>query len=98
MLGCMSRPEPLPPSAPRRALLRANLLRDGLLHNERGATAVEFALVALPFSLLLFMIMELALVFLVSTGIESAAERAARTIRTGEFQGTGAVTRDAFKT
>lgn len=65
---------------------------------ERGATAVEFALIALPFSACMFMIFEVALVFLVSSGLESAAERAARQIRTGEFQTHGAVTKDDFKT
>jgi Flp pilus assembly protein TadG len=57
----------------------------------RGAVAVEFAFVIFPFLLLLFGIIELALVFTVSTTLESATETAARRIRTGEFQ-TGAQT------
>jgi Flp pilus assembly protein TadG len=55
----------------------------------RGAVAVEFAFVAFPFILLLFGILELALVFIVTTTLESATESAARKVRTGEFQ-TGA--------
>lgn len=51
-----------------------------------GATAVEFALIAFPFFLLLFAIIEVALVFMVSTSLENSLARSARTIRTGELQ------------
>ena len=64
---------------------------------ERGATAVEFALVALPFLILLFGIVELAMVFIVSTTLEGATESASRRIRTGEFQTGGATTKQDFK-
>ncbi|WP_374575443.1 TadE/TadG family type IV pilus assembly protein [Phenylobacterium sp.] len=63
----------------------------------RGATAVEFALVALPFVMLLFGIMELAAVFLASATLDLATDRAARLIRTGEFQTSGATSKSAFK-
>jgi Flp pilus assembly protein TadG len=63
----------------------------------RGATAVEFALIAPVLVGLMFVMLETALVFLTSTGLENAAERAARQIRTGEFQSSGAVTKDDFK-
>jgi len=64
---------------------------------ERGATAVEFALVAIPFLMLVFAIIELGLVFLVSLTLESAVIDAGRTIRTGQVQTTGG-TADTFKT
>jgi Flp pilus assembly protein TadG len=64
----------------------------------RGAVAVEFAFVAFPFFLLLFGILELAMVFIVSTTLEAATEDAARRIRTGEFQTGGAVSKEDFKT
>lgn len=64
---------------------------------KRGAVAVEFAFVAFPFLLLLFGIVELALVFVVSTTIEGATESAARRIRTGEFQTSGATSKDNFR-
>lgn len=51
-----------------------------------GATAVEFALIAFPFFLLLFAIMEIAFVFLVATSLETSMSRSGRTIRTGELQ------------
>jgi Flp pilus assembly protein TadG len=58
--------------------------------------AVEFAMVVGPFLFMMFAIIELALVFLVSTTLEAASERASRQIRTGEVQtaGQGA---EAFK-
>ena len=46
-----------------------------------GAAAVEFALISVPFFLLLFGIIELALVFLLSTTLDNAAVEASRTIR-----------------
>ena len=61
-----------------------------------GATAVEFALVILPFLGLVFATLELGMMFLVSTTLESSAQEAARTIRTGQFQ-SGAGTAAAYK-
>jgi len=65
---------------------------------ERGAAAVEFSLVMLPFLTLVFGIVELALVLLVCTSLESATASAARSIRTGEFQQSGSNTKTDFKT
>jgi len=58
-------------------------LRRFLRHNE-GATAVEFALVALPFLALLFAIIETAMVFYAGQALETAAANAARLILTGQ--------------
>ena len=55
----------------------------------RGATAVEFALVAVPFLALVFAIFDLGMMFLVSTTMESSAQDQARTLRTGQFQTSG---------
>ena len=55
----------------------------------RGATAVEFAIVAGPLFLLLFAIIEVAIVFFVSVTLENAVAEAARDIRTGEVQNGG---------
>jgi Flp pilus assembly protein TadG len=62
----------------------------------RGATAVEFAFVALPFLTLLFAVLELGMVFLVSTTLQNAADAAGRKIRTGELQSSGG-NRASFK-
>ncbi|MDR7230472.1 Flp pilus assembly protein TadG [Caulobacter sp. BE264] len=87
--------------APRSLLARARLRlarsAGRFARADEGATAVEFALVAIPFLMLLFAIIELGLVFLVSITLENAVIDAGRTIRTGQVQtaGTGAT---AFKT
>jgi Flp pilus assembly protein TadG len=64
---------------------------------QRGVTAVEFGLVALPMLVLTFGALELALVFLVSTTLDSATETASRQIRTGNFQVSAANTKTDFK-
>jgi Flp pilus assembly protein TadG len=55
----------------------------------QGAAAVEFAMVGVPFLALVFGLFELGMMFLVSTTLESSAQVAARTLRTGQFQGAG---------
>jgi len=63
--------------------------------DEDGATAVEFAFVALPFFALLFGIMELAIVFFVNSALVHATSEAGRHIRVGNFQACGGA--DQFK-
>jgi Flp pilus assembly protein TadG len=67
------------------------------IRSERGATAVEFAIVSVPLIALVLGIMELALVTLVVTTLEGATESAGRMIRTGEFQTSAANSRTDFK-
>lgn len=64
---------------------------------EGGATAVEFGLVAFPFFLLVWAIIELGMVFFVDVTLDNAVGKAARQIRTGEFQSAGG-TAESFKT
>ena len=75
--------------------------RSGFLSRFRrareGAAAVEFAIVATPFLALMFGILDLGLVFLVSTTLENAVEEASRKIRTGELQTSGG-TASTFET
>ncbi len=59
--------------------------------SQAGATAVEFAMVAGPFFFLLFGLLEICLVFIISTVMEQAADDAARAIRTGAYTGTDGV-------
>ncbi|WP_019959991.1 TadE/TadG family type IV pilus assembly protein [Woodsholea maritima] len=59
---------------------------EGFKHAQSGAAAVEFALIALPFFVLLFAILETALMFATSSIVENATQIAARTIRTGQVQ------------
>ena len=82
-----------------RALVRrpARFVR-AFIEARSGAAAVEMALVATPFFMLLFGIIELSLIFLVSSSLENATAQAARTIRTGSFQNGASPTAAAFKT
>lgn len=59
-----------------------------LRRNESGATAVEFAILGLPFAALLFGIIEISVVFIITTNTEHALSEVSRDIRTGEFQGS----------
>jgi Flp pilus assembly protein TadG len=84
---------------------RANQVRSskrllGVFHrfrnDQKGATAVEFALVSVPFLGLLFAIFETAFVFFATEGLEAATAVASRTIMTG---GASSYTQaDTFKT
>ena len=51
----------------------------------KGATAVEFALVALPFFALLLGIFEVALILTVSALLETAVSNSGRLVRTGQI-------------
>src|SRR6185437_14575350 len=64
----------------------------------RGAAAVEFALVSIPFLALTFGIIEIGLIYFVSTTLENATIQAARQIRTGQLQLAGGSSAGAFKT
>jgi Flp pilus assembly protein TadG len=64
--------------------------------DQKGATVVEFALIAFPFLSLLFAILETAMIFLVGQALETATGDSARLIRTGQAQQEG-FDREAFK-
>lgn len=74
--------------------LRATLVRLG--KNEKASTIVEFALVAAPFIVLLVGLLEVCLIFIVTTTLEHGAAEAARRVRTGELQSSGA-SAESFK-
>jgi Flp pilus assembly protein TadG len=57
--------------------------------DERGATMIEFALVMVPFFILLFGIFEVGLVFWGGLELENATDDAARMVRTGQAQAGG---------
>jgi Flp pilus assembly protein TadG len=54
--------------------------------DQKGATAVEFGMIALPFLGLMFAIIETALVFFASQTLETAVADSARLIMTGQAQ------------
>ena len=77
---------------PLRAMIRTVSKR--FIRARDGAAAVEFALIATPFFLLIFATLEVALYFLGSTVIENGVNEAARAIRTGQLQQSGQTVED----
>jgi Flp pilus assembly protein TadG len=67
-----------------------------LLRQEEGMAAVEFSFVAAPFLLLLFAILETAIVFFAGQALETAVADSARLIMTGQAQ-TAGLTQSTFK-
>ncbi len=65
--------------------------------NADGSTAMEFAILAIPFSGLLFAILETAIVFFISSTMTNAVSNASRQIRTGQFQAVCADNEQTFK-
>lgn len=64
--------------------------------DERGVTAIEFAILAPPFFVLLFAIIESSLIFFAGQMLESAVDDVGRRIRTGQLNNT--LTQAQFKT
>ena len=64
--------------------------------HEDGTTAVEFAILAFPFFLLLFAIIESSLLFFAGQMLESAVDDVGRRVRTGQLDDT--LTEAQFKT
>jgi Flp pilus assembly protein TadG len=78
------------PSQAKMSLLRR------LKQDARGTTAIEFAMVGIPFLMFCFGVIGYGLYFFTTTALEFATENAARKIRTGQAQ-TTAITRAQFK-
>jgi Flp pilus assembly protein TadG len=55
-------------------------------HDQKGVTAIEFSLIALPLFLAIFAIVELSVQYFVSASLDHALQSAARQIRTGQAQ------------
>lgn len=54
------------------------------IRNEDGAAAIEFAILALPLFIIIFAILELSVMFFIDTSLDSALQRNARLIKTGQ--------------
>ncbi len=72
-------------------------MRRGLLRNRDGSAAVEFGLVVLPFCVMIFAILEVALIFTLDSVLENAAISTGRLVRTGQASAQG-MTAAQFKT
>ena len=57
--------------------------------DERGVTAIEFGILALPFFTIIFAIIETTMMFLAAQVLDSAVEDASRMIKTGRAQASG---------
>jgi len=71
--------------------------RPSLTEDSSGATAVEFALVGLPFFFLLIGIFEVGLLHLANRLVDNAVVSAARLIKTGQAQSAN-LSADGFRT
>lgn len=63
--------------------------------DDRGTTAIEFGLLALPFFTIVFAIIETSIIFMAGQVLDSAVQDASRKIRTGESQ---ALSLEQFRT
>ena len=66
-----------------------------LKHNEEGSAALEFAIIGVPFVLLVVGVLEIALMFTSQSLLEASTAEAARRVRTGAIQQGGG--EDEFK-
>ncbi len=64
--------------------------------NEKGSTAIEFSMLAMPFIMILVGTMEIGLMFASNSVLDGATGAAARMIRTGQLQQSGGDPRDIF--
>lgn len=53
--------------------------------DKSGAAAIEFGILALPFFLIVFAIIETSLVFMAETSMDNAVHRVGRSVRVGDF-------------
>ena len=73
---------------------------DRFRDEEDGIAAMEFALLAIPFLMLLFGILELAIVFFASAALDHGTSQAARLVRTNQIDSTASKSErlEAFRT
>jgi Flp pilus assembly protein TadG len=69
----------------------------GLARAQDGATAVEFAIVSLPFFAIVYAIFQIGTVFLAQQVLQTAVTKSARLVMTGQAQ-TAAMTTNQFQT
>jgi Flp pilus assembly protein TadG len=76
--------------------LSSRLLLERWKGDSRGVTAIEFAIVAVPFLMLLFGIIGVGLYFFTTFTLENGVEQSARLLRTGQAQNAN-YSADEFK-
>lgn len=60
-----------------------------IIKDRSGATAVEFALLALPFFIMIVGMLQLGIIYIAGQTLDEAVDKAARTVLTGQVQDTG---------
>ena len=65
---------------------RQNIFLTKFRKSTKGTTAIEFAMVGIPFMMMMFGILTLGLFFFTTFAFENAVERSARLVRTGQAQ------------
>ncbi|MET4683957.1 TadE/TadG family type IV pilus assembly protein [Brevundimonas faecalis] len=65
-------------------IARPSRIAPRLRRDRRGATAVEFAMVALPFFMMLFAILEIGVILTLDAVMETAVADTSRLVRTGQ--------------
>ena len=78
-------------------LIKSIFVKQTKRSQQRGAAAVEFAMVATPFLMLLFGLFEVMMIFFVQTTLESAITEESRKIKTGQANAGAGMTAAAFK-
>lgn len=68
------------------------------LRRDDGTTAVEFAMVAVPFFMFIFGLMGVSTYFFIMTSIEKGMDQASRLVRTGQAQSTDMTVGDFRRT
>ncbi|MGH1421364.1 MAG: TadE/TadG family type IV pilus assembly protein [Hyphomonas sp.] len=65
--------------------------------DRRGSAAVEFAMIAVPFFFLIFGLIEVCILFIMTTVLEHSINEASRDIRTGQVHQSGTFDQAAFR-
>lgn len=65
--------------------------------DKRGSAAVEFAMIAVPFFFIIFGLMEICILFIMTTVLEHSINEASRGIRTGQVHQTADFDKAAFR-
>lgn len=63
--------------------------RNFIITDDRGTTAVEFALLAIPFVFVVFIVFQTAIIYVVQMSLTFECQRMAREVRTGKTTGAG---------
>jgi Flp pilus assembly protein TadG len=77
--------------------IRKILGKRATTRGQKGSAAVEFAMIAMPFLMLLFGLFEIMMIFFIQTTLESAVSEESRKIKTGQASSGAGITAAQFK-